>query len=217
MPFVAVIVPTIRAASVERVTTDLYATVSGDEARLVFVAESDDTAVHEAVRAAGQHLVLNQRTRNYAGAVNTALAETTEPYLFIGSDDLHFHRGWLPPLLDSAQEHGLVGTNDLHNPDVLAGLHATHYLATRWYAIAGCVDAPGCLLHEGYVHNYTDTEVVQTAQARGQFAHRADSVVEHLHPNYGLAAVDQAYEKSLTTSHLDAVRFAARRHLWTSR
>jgi hypothetical protein len=218
---VGVLVPTIRAGSVQRVVDDLFATVDAAHVDLVFVCEMDDQVTRLAVADqmtadAAVKLILNENARNYAGAINTAIARTWYPYLFIGSDDLHFHPGWLPPLLEAAHEFGMVGTNDLHNPDVVAGRHATHYLVRRDYALTGCVDAPGKLLHEGYTHNYTDTEAVQTAMARGQYAHRADSIVEHLHPAWGLAQVDEGYRKSLTTAGDDAGRYAERMRLWTS-
>lgn len=218
---VAVLVPTIRPDSVARVVDDLFATPDAAHVDLVFICETHDQATRLAVARqmtadAAIKLVLNEGARNYAGAINTGLKRTWHKYLFIGSDDLHFHPGWLPPLLEGAEQYGLIGTNDGHNPDVLAGRHATHYLVTREYAVTGCVDAPGRLLHEGYLHNYTDTEAVQTAMARGQYLHRGDSIVEHLHPNYGLADVDDAYRNSLTTAGDDAGRYAERVHLWTS-
>ena len=49
-----------------------------------------------------------------------------------------FSPGWL----DAALAHdgpgiGVIGTNDLHNPAVLRGLHSTHSLVKRTYADLG--------------------------------------------------------------------------------
>ena len=63
--------------------------------------------------------------------------------MFAGADDLNFHPGWDTAAL--AVMDGwvqVVGTNDLLNPYVTAGLHATHYLVDRRYLddVGGVVD-----------------------------------------------------------------------------
>jgi hypothetical protein len=70
------------------------------------------------------------------------------------------------------------------------------------------------LLHEGYVHNWCDTEVIATATARGQFGMRLDSIVEHQHWVWGLAELDATYVKGRDSEAADAIRFRERRHLW---
>src|SRR5690606_14218191 len=116
-------------------------------------------------------------------------------------DDLHFHPGWDTAAL--AHMDGwikVVGTNDLLNPYVRDGLHATHYLIARDYLdnIGGCVDeGPGSFLHEGYDHQYTDTEFIGTAKARARFRPCLESVVEHLHAYSGKGeAPDATTEKA---------------------
>lgn len=215
---VAVLVPTLgRPDNMRRVHDDLYASVDPADVSLYFVVEERDVDSVEAGHDLGVAVLWNQRSASYAGAINSALLWTDEPYLFIGADDLHFHEGWLPPLLAMAGEFGfgLVGTNDLYNRDVLNGTHATHFLVTREYALTGCVDEPGVLLHEGYSHNWVDTEVVATAISRAEFAPCLTSIVEHLHPLAGKAGTDATYEKGRDSEPLDAQHFAERRHLWT--
>lgn len=215
---VAVLVPTLgRPDNIARVARDLYATVDPHDVALYFVIEPQDRESEDAIMDEMGFVIHNGRSPSYAGAINTAVLATDEPYLFVGADDLHFHEGWLPPLLAMAGEFGfgLVGTNDLYNRDVLNGTHATHFLVTREYALTGCVDAPGVLLHEGYSHNWVDTEVVATAISRAEFAPCLTSIVEHLHPLAGKAGTDTTYEKGRDSEPLDAQHFAERRHLWT--
>lgn len=212
---VAVLVPTLgRPHRIREMMADLYATVTEDEVRLYFIAETHDLATLEEIIESGAFGFTNDRSPSYAGAINTGLLETTEPFIFTGADDLHFHEGWLPPLLERAQEFGLVGTNDLYNREVLDERHATHFLVTREYALTGCVDAPGVLLHEGYTHNYVDTEAVGTAISRGQFAPCMESVVEHRHWLWGLSPMDATYEKGRDTEQIDRATFETRRALW---
>jgi hypothetical protein len=216
----AVLIPSYgRPDSVKRVVADLDAAKKGVEFNAYVIAEADDEDTHRACGEASAWLIVNDRARSYAGAVNTAFAATSEPFLFLAADDLHFTDGWLDRLIEVASTNETLhvfGTNDLGNPDVLAGTHATHYLLRRRYIEAvGGSDEPGVVLHEGYRHNYTDTELVESAKARGVFAPVLDSVVEHLHPCWGKASWDETYQKMLAGNDADAQLFAERRHLWT--
>ena len=214
---VAVIVPTLwRPHRVAPLVANVEATAS--DAVVYFVAEPTDP---ETIRVVEEHptarLVVNDRTANYAGAVNAAIEATSEPLLFVGADDLVFHDGWLEPLLELADRFGVVGTNDLGNPEVAAGEHATHFLVRRDYAVTGCVDAPGQLFHEGYSHNWCDREAIGTAKHRSEFAPCLQSVVEHIHPAWGKAPIDETYSKGVRTEPVDADLYRSRQHLWGGR
>lgn len=214
---VAVIVPTLwRPHRVAPLVANVEATASG--AVVYFVAEPTDP---ETIRTVEEHpiarLVVNDRTANYAGAVNSAIEATSEPLLFVGADDLVFHDGWLEPLLELADRFGVVGTHDLGNPEVAAGEHATHFLVRRDYAVTGCVDAPGQLFHEGYSHNWCDRECIGTAKHRGEFAPCLESVVEHLHPIWGKGSIDDTYSKGFRQEPRDADLYRSRQHLWGGR
>jgi glycosyltransferase involved in cell wall biosynthesis len=213
---VGLLIPTLnRPDNIQRVVSDLEATVDRDRVEPIFIVENADTATIEAIEAIQRTYLVNKRSGSYAGAINTAVQATTHEYLFMGSDDLHFHEGWLPPLIKLAETYGFVGTNDLHNPDVLNGSHATHYLVTRDYANLGTIDGADPFLHEGYVHNYCDTEAVATAKHRGEYTPCLTSHVEHLHWVWNLAQVDDTYEKGARTVNQDAATYNNRAHLWT--
>lgn len=213
---VAVLIPTFqRPHRVGAVTENILE--STEHASVYFIVEPDDEETVAAVKATiGATLILNQRTRNYAGAINTGVQQTDEPYVFAGADDLNFHRGWYEICRELMVDPiRVVGTNDLYNPEVLAGSHATHYLVDRLYAEQGCADAPGQMLCELYEHNYCDTEFVQTAMARGRFAPCMAAVVEHKHWAWGKGKMDATYEKGMRGVSADHARFMSRRHLWT--
>jgi glycosyltransferase involved in cell wall biosynthesis len=213
---VAVLIPTLnRPNNVQRVISDLETTVDRNRVDPIFIVENADTATIEAIKAIQRTYIVNTRVGSYAGAINTAVEATTHDYLFMGSDDLHFYPDWLPPLIELAETYGFVGTNDLHNPDVLNGSHATHYLVTREYANLRTIDGVDPFLHEGYTHNYSDTEAVATAKYRGQYAPCLESRVEHLHWCWNLAKMDDTYAKGANTVSQDHVRFTSRAHLWT--
>lgn len=190
----------------------------------VFVVEASDVdSCEEAARLAQAGLCgwcANMRTPNYAGAVNTAclvldsLGGTPgSPYVFLGADDVLFHDGWdTPALAAMTGDVRVVGTNDLFNPHVLAGNHATHYLIDRRYLAdeGGVADEPAMVLFEGYLHEFTDTEFIATARYRGVFVACLSSVVEHLHPLAGKAEVDSTYAKGYLRPSNDNVLFEER-------
>jgi hypothetical protein len=194
--------------------------------RVMFVANMGDTAEIEACESTG-HPVLVMPYRHHPAAwrrnlgewakkINAAYWASDEPYIFCGADDLVFHDGWLSAALAEMRPGiGVVGTNDTANPAVVAGLHATHPLVARWYADRyGTVDQPGLVLHEGYAHEYVDNELVATAQARRAWAFAADSVVEHLHPNWGTAPRDPLYAQQQARMRYGRLLYQRRRALW---
>lgn len=215
---VAVLIPTYRRAHrVGEVTTNILE--STEHANVYFICESDDEETIETVTfTVGANLIINDRSRNYAGAINTGVHATDEPYVFAGADDLNFHPGWYEAASKKLEYPiHVVGTNDLHNPDVLSGAHATHYLVTRWYAHNGCIDAANTMLCEKYDHNYCDTEFIAFAQHRGMYAPCLEAIVEHKHWAWGKAPMDATYEKGCRTEPQDKALFYERRNLWITR
>jgi glycosyltransferase involved in cell wall biosynthesis len=214
---VSILIPTVgRAHRIPVITANVLE--STDHANVYFICErEDEQSIKTVVQTVGANLIVNRRTKNYAGAINTGVAETDEPYLFTGADDLNFHPGWFETavaLMDKKIQ--VVGTNDLGNSEVLAGLHSTHSLVSRNYATQGVVDQLGSMLHEGYHHNWCDTEFIRTAMARGRFAPCLEAKVEHLHYVWGKAPMDDGYSKSFSQEPQDRALFREREQLWTS-
>jgi hypothetical protein len=222
-PSVAILIPSYRRpASVARVAANLRAVTPGEGAdwAAYVIAEAEDPSTVDAAHAAGLDVIINRRTPSYAGAINTAHKQLTSPILFTGADDLAFQPGWLDEalaVLDADPTAQVVGTNDLCNPYVADGTHATHYLVRRGYLDdpGGCIDGPGRFLFEGYRHNFTDTEFIGTARARGVFQPCLSSIVEHLHYTTGKSVNDPTYEKGMVCYGDDQATYAAREPLWT--
>lgn len=163
---------------------------------------------------------------DYARKMNTGLAEAIrqgETWVFLGADDLTFHPGWFEACMTVWEATGacVLGTNDLGNPNTRRGTHSTHTLVHRDYAKCGTIDDPTRLLHEGYWHNWVDNELVETAKARGTFAHATGAVVEHLHhfwkddKGQPKSADDATYQLGRVHYHEDRRLFERRRRLWT--
>jgi glycosyltransferase involved in cell wall biosynthesis len=207
-----IVVPVLRRPqNVKPLLASIRATVP--DARVLFVADPDDEAEHEAIRAEQAELLIVKG--NYAKKINRGIEATTEPLIFQGADDLRFHPGWYEAAKSRlADGVGVVGTNDLSSKRVMAGVHSTHSLITREYARLGTIDDPTRVLHEGYRHEFVDDEFIETAKRRNAFVHAPDSIVEHLHPYAGKAPKDELYAKAGRRMLLGRLVYLRRRHLW---
>lgn len=225
MTSIVVIVPTFqRPGKLAHVASNILAN-SDTQVTVMFVVERDDrdtaAAADNLCDGVSALYEFNSRKRNYAGAVNSAYRLLPEhaTHIFLAADDLDFKSGWDTEALRVLEGNRKVaGTNDLHNPYVLQGIHATHYLIDMTYledpgGVAG--EEPGNVLFEGYDHNFTDTEFIDTAKARGMFAPCLESVVEHLHVDWGLSPWDDTYAKGHANMQADLPIFKSREHLWT--
>lgn len=215
---IAVLVPTFgRADRLARVAANI-AENTETEHRVVFAVEAEDVASIAAAAELDVDVVVNEGRPNYSGAITTAYRETPAEYVFAGADDLNFHPGWdtaALALMDGWVQ--VVGTNDLLNPYVTAGLHATHCLVDRRYLdeTGGVVDqGPGSFLFDGYDHQYTDTEFIGTAKMRARFRPCFDSVVEHLNAWSPKGEVDATARKTMRAIDTDSELYDSRRDLW---
>lgn len=222
---VVVIVPVLaRPHRVEPFLTSL-ADATADRVRVVFVATAGDTAMIDAVISAADgadDIILEVLPRNrvgdYARKVNFVYERTTEPFMFLGADDLHFHDGWLEAAMAAMADPriGVVGTQDLAPTDrARNGEHATHCLVRRAYIDAhGTIDERGKVLHEGYPHEWVDDEFVGTAKARHAWAFAHASIVEHLHPSWGKAPTDRLYRDQRRRMTAGRALYRRRSGLW---
>jgi glycosyltransferase involved in cell wall biosynthesis len=217
---VVVITPVLRRPrNAAKVAASLVASDPEGACRMLFVCSPDDTDEIAACEATGCDVLVMDSPHergDWARKINTAYERSSEPLLFLGADDLHYHPGWLEAA--EAKMQGVakvVGTNDLGNARVMAGLHATHMLVARDYVDGyGTIDCPGKVLHEGYWHEFVDDEMVATAMARGVWAHAIHSHVEHLHPLWGKAETDEIYDMQRRRMILGRAVFESRKHLW---
>lgn len=200
MALVAILIPTYRR--VDRLP-EVVANAQHPDAHVYLLMEPDEaTDVEGAIT-----LTRDEGFGTYAAAINYGYRHTDAPLIFAAADDLNFHDGWLEAAVAHVKDYAVIGTNDLGNPDVLEGNHATHYLVARNYLddVGGVYDeGPGSFLFCGYDHNWTDTEFIETAKHRGVWTPCLESVVEHQHPAWGKAATDSTYEKSFRHESDDA-------------
>lgn len=215
-PIIAVIVPVLgRPAHVQPLVKSFMEATPAKDARLYFVAQRSDAAELEAIGNADwldETILVDDIDRSWARKINRGFERTTEPWMLLGADDLRFHDGWVDLIRDLLRTHaGVIGTNDLGNPNTMAGTTSTHPLVRRSYAkICGTIDERSRVVHEGYDHNYPDTELVATAKRRGLYVHRLDCVIEHMHPAWGKGTEDPIYVLGQRNMARDAALFQQR-------
>ncbi len=215
---VAIIIPMLgRPHTIAPLVDTITATAPA--ARLLFGCSPGDRRVIARLDELGlEHFTMPGPTPgDYARKINAGFRLTDEPLIFTGACDLRFHPGWLEAATARLGDGiGVVGTNDLGSPRVMAGEHATHSLVTREYVERfGLMDRPGLVLFEGYEHEYVDDELVQTAMHRGAWAFAEDAHVEHLHPSWGKAPSDQLYRKQRQRMRRSRALYQERRQMWT--
>lgn len=175
--------------------------------------------------AGGDNLLVHLRRTGemgeYARKINNAYHETSFPFVFTAADDVEFTPGWDTAILEVAKRTGagMVGSNDDANPLVKRGKHSTHSLFRRSYidTVGGTFfDGPGIVYHEGYKHQWIDTEAVRAAMDRGQWAFARRSVVRHHHPFYDKTVrLDDTYRRALGDASADSALFKQRVKRWS--
>lgn len=186
---------------------------------LVSPNDRDELAAIKASRAKAFKVEWPAGQGDYARKMNHGFHQTDEPFVFLGADDLLFHPGWAERAVARWYETNccVIGTNDMGNSRVTQGRHSTHSLVDRDYLECGTIDEQGKVLHEGYQHNFVDDEFVHTAIWRSTYAQALDSMVEHLHPNWGKGAQDATYRKGMEHFNIDRRYYVNRQHLWGGR
>lgn len=197
-----ILIPVLRRPrNVQPLLKSIAATTEPGSYTVLFILDRGDEEELEEIVAAAKRRDYIQWTAlpkgaTYAEKINHGVRVLDRPLYFFGADDLRFKRGWLDAATATMvhEQAGVVGTNDLCNPRVIAGEHATHFLVARSYADLPLIDGGRGPLCEEYPHEYVDDEFIGTAKKRGMYAHAAASRVQHLHPLNGTAPTDPLYD-----------------------
>jgi hypothetical protein len=207
----AVLVPAMRFKNAERFMASLRA--STGLATVYAIAAPGEDEAEAAWREAGAEVLMTSQGTTFATRMNAGYSLTTEPWVFVTGDDVTFRAGWLDHAQAVAGDRfHVVGTNDLSNPRVTSGEHATHMLIRRSYIdeTGASWDGPKNVCHEGYRHWYVDDEMVLASKQRNVWAMALGSVVEHHHPLFGKADNDEVYELGQSFSAQDRKLFEER-------
>lgn len=215
---IVILIPVLgRPERVETVIANLHSSCQVGWRAIFLCSLGDQDQIEACLRTGVDTVVVDWSAGpgDFARKINFGYRISTEPFIQIGADDLFFHRGWDEEVLRCHEMTGagVVGTNDLHNPRVLRGQHATHPFISRSYIeqYGGTFDRSGEIFCELYDHQFVDDELVLTATLRNQWAFAEKAKVEHLHPYFGKSEMDATYEKALRATQADRSLFMRRK------
>jgi len=226
---VAVIVPVAKRNNAKAFLTSLHDSLTVGQRDRVTVYVMADATDQETVNAWTEARNLYPATwifaKKYAEPMGTFAEKVNEgyrvgdpkPWLFIVGDDVKFHAGWLDQAMETAHATGkhVIGTNDLGNPSVTSGNHATHMFIRREYVdkTGASWDGPGVVCHEGYRHWFVDNELIAAAKQVGAWAPCLLSHVEHMHPLWKKGPDDEVYRIGQEAAEADRERWWARQQI----
>lgn len=223
--FIDVIVPTLgRPDALRPLLQSIATTTRPGTANVVFVVDHDDPDTHAELQAAwlqGWRFAKCFADGTYPAKVNAGVAATINPFILPAADDVVFHSGWLEHAMTAftfTDGIAVVGTNDL-TPATADGQHATMPIVRRLYVdIDGAaLGEPGALFHEGYHHNFCETELCQLAQCRSTYISCPASIIEHRHHSWGTREPDDTDRKgNLQNREADEALFLERKARWLS-
>lgn len=194
---VSIIVPTLgRPHAIRPLLQSIATTTPTAAAAVVFVSDHNDEETHAELQSAWEQ---GWRFKNlfedgtYPHKVNAGVRESSEALVLPTADDVSFQPRWLEHALAAlAPGVQVVGTNDL-TPVTEDGTHATMPIVRRSYVDdpGAAFGEPGVLFHEGYHHNFCETELCNLAQHRGVYSSCPESIIEHRHPAWGTREEDE--------------------------
>lgn len=216
---ITVLVPVLgRPAFAEPLAASLAANTTIPHRLLFLCSPADNVQIRAARNTGADVIVVAQEPGcgDYARKINHGHRIARGEWLLMAADDIRFHPGWDEAVLAVAEQTGagVIGTNDLGNPQVVKRKEfSTHPLIRRRYINqqGGSLDGPGVVLHEGYDHNFVDRELWDLATTRAQTAFATNSKIEHLHPHWRKGQMDATYEKGLKHFHDDQRLYWSRR------
>ena len=197
MKEIAIVIPTMgRAKLLFPLAWNIAKTTPAGVFQIYFVANVEDSLTQQAIlQIEGPVQMVLTHKRGYPPAVNVGVKTSTEPLIAIVNDDVRFHDGWWEALCSvDTPTVSVIATNDL-SPHTAGGDACTQPVVKRDYieTHGGAWGEPGVAMHEGYVHNFSETELYDLARYRGVAAHAPDCIIEHVHPDWGKAEEDDTY------------------------
>lgn len=131
----------------------------------------------------------------------------TADWVVLGSDDQVYQPGWLAAALKVADETGaqVIGLNDGHtNIDD----YAPHYMMAGRFITERL---GGLMVPPAYRSWWFDREVCEIARWAGVYAPAWLAHVEHQHPDWGTAAMDDTYREMWPAHDVDRQLYIDRR------
>lgn len=216
---ITILIPVLQRPHRAQIVVDSIRQTS--DCDILFICSPNDTEQINACKATGERIHIMDDSNgkgDYQKKINKGIQIAETNPVLMGADDLRFYIGWYEAARTYWQNgYHVIGTNDMHAPRVVRGEHSTHSIITKEYVNEyGLIDGTkGKALFEGYWHEWCDDELVGTAKKRGVWAFSSDSLVEHLHPNWGFDGNDYLYAMQLMRMRQSKDLYEERQKLWT--
>lgn len=177
-----------------------------------YIAETGDTTLPD-INTWEKCLAMRGEYGSPSKAVNKAFKASRNPYFIFANDDFKFTPEWDAKALEKMSDGvSVVAIND--GDPRGTPQWGTITLSRRSYVNDyGGTEKKGEVFHEGYIHNYVDTEYWHRAEARGVTAIAPDAVIIHQHPAFGFKADDTHRKQGDSMAH-DSALFSVRRRQW---
>lgn len=146
-----------------------------------------------------------------AKAINYAFKHTIQPYFLFGNDDFKFTKGWDKALDKMDDRVSVVALND-GDPRGETQWGTITLVKREYIDEQGGTENKGEVFHEGYLHNFVDTEFWHRAVSRNVADIAPDCKIIHEHPAFGFPhnhhkGAEQGFEQ-------DAQLFTERQRQW---
>jgi hypothetical protein len=185
----------------------IFAPVANDHYTLSAVEVLLERSWHD--RISTYQIIRTNADSTTVQGFNTAYqyAQQLEPdWYVLGADDLLWGDGWLKEALTVADKHGaqVVGLNDGHT-DI--GDYSSHYMISAGF----CAEFIGGIAPDEYTCWWFDREVCELAERLSLYhpAYRAN--VEHTHPNWNTALMDDTYRQMWPSHDQDKALYLERK------
>ena len=210
-PKTAILLPSLnRPEKVVRCVNSLRGTTDWRRVDIKVMLDLEDKASERALSGMPVEVVFTTNRKGSIAAWNEMLGLFNNYSAYVAAaDDLVFHQGWYAATMRTLQllgGDGMVGFNDLHYDGDKEW--STHWLGTRDFLInhnGGVIYAPH------YGSWWCDPEVNDRARAVGKYIWAKDAVVEHVHPDWGKATVDQTYTEATKYHAKDTETYKTRK------
>lgn len=219
-----IMVPTLwRSHHIGPLLENLHANHGDIPIKILFLCQDTDCAtLAEIEKHDGDYMVFpstpDGQPMSMVAKCNAMWLVTDTPFLFGCSDDIRLHADTL------ARCHEALMEPDAHIACVSDGIPAhnhsgelTGHCLIRCSYIreqSGVMDQPNTLMHPGYVHYYSDLELMCVARARGVYRSLFDARIDHPHANNGTAERDRVQAWTVARRRQDALTFRRRAHMW---
>jgi glycosyltransferase involved in cell wall biosynthesis len=194
---VSILIPTLgRPESLPPLIRSVRDTTPRDCYEIIFVVDHGDVPTYQVLRPYDVRVVVADGT--YPQKINMGFDESVGDLILPTADDVRFHDDWYDEALALLSRRVMVvGTNDLSPAAEEGTTNVTMPIIRRSYVEGqGCVlNEPGVIFHEGYHHNFVETEIWKLARCRGVAKFAKRSIIEHLHPDWGKRDEDSTDER----------------------